>query len=500
MLDNKGYVRITDFGISKLYSSRNSNETSGTPGYMSPEVMKCQNHTAAVDFFALGVMGYEFMLGKRPYIGKSRKEIKEQMLSRQASIKLCSIPDGWSEESADFINKLLMRKPEERLGFRGVQELKEHPWLKYFPWSELLAKSIEAPFVPERKDNFDKRYCEAPDKIGMETRMRYAGYKHDRNFEHMFYNFTFYNIDNENNSNLNSNMNTIRHGSTIVINSSMSTISQNTNRAPITYKKFTKSPRALSACSSTKKFSTIKNKSRSSGNLLELEMSSTYVKNAINNNNTSKKRDIVMNKNLSVLSRSHNTIKRTSTPINKGFTYSISSVKGAKTPNRNINILKSKVSGSYMKQKGFNSSSSFSSLTVAKQKTISNSKTKVMKRSKSSYGEFLSKHSKSNLNIKTANTPSNTIRAKSRVVTPIMRTTNHNINRCAINRTNTTKKEVVNIVVSNIGNIFPANNKNGKRLLPSNSVNYLFKNYRMSNHSTNSTGSSSQSTHKFFGK
>ena len=157
MLDNKGYVRITDFGISKLYSSRNSNETSGTPGYMSPEVMKCQNHTAAVDFFALGVMGYEFMLGKRPYIGKSRKEIKEQMLSRQASIKLCSIPDGWSEESADFINKLLMRKPEERLGFRGVQELKEHPWLKYFPWSELLAKSIEAPFVPERKDNFDKK-------------------------------------------------------------------------------------------------------------------------------------------------------------------------------------------------------------------------------------------------------------------------------------------------------------------------------------------------------
>ena len=334
----------------------------------------------------------------------------------------------------------------------------------------------------------------------METRMRYAGYKHDRNFEHMFYNFTFYNIDNENNSNLNSNMNTIRHGSTIVINSSMSTISQNTNRAPITYKKFTKSPRALSACSSTKKFSTIKNKSRSSGNILELYMSSTYVKNAINNNNTLKKRDIVMNKNLSVLSRSHNTIKRTSTPINKGFTYSISSVKGAKTPNRNINILKSKVSGSYMKQKGFNSSSSFSSLTVAKQKTISNSKTKVIKRSKSSYGEFLSKHSKSNLNIKTANTPSNTIRAKSRVVTPIMRTTNHNINRCAINRTNTTKKEVVNIVVSNIGNIFPANNKNGMRLLPSNSVNYLFKNYRMSNHSTNSTGSSSQSTHKFFGK
>lgn len=64
VLDEKGYVRITDFGISKLFSNRNSNETSGTPGYMSPEVMRCQNHTSAVDFFALGVIGYEFMLGK----------------------------------------------------------------------------------------------------------------------------------------------------------------------------------------------------------------------------------------------------------------------------------------------------------------------------------------------------------------------------------------------------------------------------------------------------
>lgn len=67
VLDERGYVRITDFGISKLFSIRNSGETSGTPGYMSPEVMKGQNHTAAVDFFALGVMGYEFMLGRVSY-------------------------------------------------------------------------------------------------------------------------------------------------------------------------------------------------------------------------------------------------------------------------------------------------------------------------------------------------------------------------------------------------------------------------------------------------
>jgi serine/threonine protein kinase len=57
-LDEKGYVRITDFGIAKFYQKENSSETSSTPGYMSPEVMCCQNHTIAVDYFALGVIAY----------------------------------------------------------------------------------------------------------------------------------------------------------------------------------------------------------------------------------------------------------------------------------------------------------------------------------------------------------------------------------------------------------------------------------------------------------
>jgi serine/threonine protein kinase len=63
VLDDKGYVRITDFGIAKFYQKENSSETSGTPGYMSPEVMCAQNHTIAVDYFALGVIAYEFMMG-----------------------------------------------------------------------------------------------------------------------------------------------------------------------------------------------------------------------------------------------------------------------------------------------------------------------------------------------------------------------------------------------------------------------------------------------------
>ena len=192
-------------------TNNNAKETSGTPGYMSPEVMKGQNHSFVVDFFALGVIGYEFMLGKRPYVGKSRKEIKEQMILKQAQIKCCDIPNGWSEEAADFFNKLLQRKPELRLGYKGYKEIKEHLWLKFFPWDQLYEKKLTAPFIPDKKDNFDKKYCKMTDNITEETKLKYDKYKKSQEYYRIFENFTYYGIipSNKNNSNKNNNKNNV---------------------------------------------------------------------------------------------------------------------------------------------------------------------------------------------------------------------------------------------------------------------------------------------------
>ena len=195
VLDEKGYARITDFGIAKENMPDNSSETSGTPGYMAPEVMKGRNHSFPVDFFALGVIGYEFMTGSRPYSGKNRKEIKEQMLSKPAIINEENIAPGWSQESADFINKLLERKDSKRLGFKeGTKELMNHHWLKYYPWKELKEKTLLAPFIPDPKDNFDKSYCESIEKISEETRNRYEEIYYSENFRKIFIDF-YYNED-----------------------------------------------------------------------------------------------------------------------------------------------------------------------------------------------------------------------------------------------------------------------------------------------------------------
>ena len=211
VFDSKGYLKLTDFGIAKIYRKENNKDTSGTPGYMAPEVMNAQNHTIAVDYFALGVIGYELMMRKRPYLGKNRKEIKEKIMSHQVQVKKNMVPQGWSVESADFINRLLQRKPANRLGLRGPTEVKEHPWFKGYDWKNLYLGKLKAPFLPKKGDNFDFHYCNAPEKMGLETEERYRLIKGGQKYKEGFLNFHYFN----------------RYGS--LINNSINKINNNVN-------------------------------------------------------------------------------------------------------------------------------------------------------------------------------------------------------------------------------------------------------------------------------
>jgi len=161
---DKGYVHITDLGIARVWRPENADDTSGTPGYMAPEVMCRQNHGVAVDYFAVGVMAYEMMMGRRPYQGKSRKEIRDAIMAKQAGVKKADIPEGWSTEAADFINKTLQRKPQNRLGLNGPEEVRNHPWFKNFNWDKLISREMESPFIPSNKEeHFDAKYANAAD-------------------------------------------------------------------------------------------------------------------------------------------------------------------------------------------------------------------------------------------------------------------------------------------------------------------------------------------------
>jgi serine/threonine protein kinase len=158
VLDDRGYVHLTDFGIAKYWRAQNAENSSGTPGYMAPEVICFQNHSFPVDFYALGIIVYECMAGSRPHNGKTRKEIAEEILAKQAAIKESMVYRKWSPEAFDFCNKLIQRKKERRLGSQGISEVKSHPWFKDFNWEALSNKTLSPPYKPSTlQNNFNKR-------------------------------------------------------------------------------------------------------------------------------------------------------------------------------------------------------------------------------------------------------------------------------------------------------------------------------------------------------
>jgi hypothetical protein len=88
------------------------------------------------------------MMGRRPYPGLNRKEYKEKLLTTLVQINSNDLPEGWSDESRNVVNSLLQRKEENRLGNKGAESVKSHPWFKDVDWEGILKQTVVPPFVP----------------------------------------------------------------------------------------------------------------------------------------------------------------------------------------------------------------------------------------------------------------------------------------------------------------------------------------------------------------
>lgn len=109
VFDSKGYVKLTDFGIAKEYRADNLTDQQGTPAYMAPEVLNGHNHSYESDYYAVGVVLHELMFKSLPYNSIDRKTLKDMILQKKIRIKPDEVPENWSSEAADFLNRLLQR-------------------------------------------------------------------------------------------------------------------------------------------------------------------------------------------------------------------------------------------------------------------------------------------------------------------------------------------------------------------------------------------------------
>ncbi|XP_014045391.1 serine/threonine-protein kinase N2 [Salmo salar] len=167
LLDTEGYVKIADFGLCKEgmgFRDRTSTFC-GTPEFLAPEVLTETSYTRAVDWWGLGVLVFEMLVGESPFPGDDEEEVFDSIVNDEVRY-----PRFLSTEAISIMRRLLRRSPERRLGAgeRDAEEVKKHLFFRNMDWNGLLSKKVKPPFVPTIQDsndvsNFDNEFTsEAP--------------------------------------------------------------------------------------------------------------------------------------------------------------------------------------------------------------------------------------------------------------------------------------------------------------------------------------------------
>jgi uncharacterized membrane protein YgcG len=179
LLDSRGQLKVTDFGISMQLKRGVCSLTSGTRPYMAPELyLPSHLHSFVADYYAVGITLFQLLVGHRPYRTESpniRHLVRFMSFEPPAALaadtpgarewlaaeqeRLAPNPtflysrmlqmSNVSPPAREFISFLLVCNPVYRLGARGIKELREHRWFAGIDWEAVRAQKLPALFVPD---------------------------------------------------------------------------------------------------------------------------------------------------------------------------------------------------------------------------------------------------------------------------------------------------------------------------------------------------------------
>lgn len=147
LLDAEGHIKLVDFGFAKRLGNRETYTLCGTPEYLAPEVIQSKGHTTAVDWWALGILIYEFLTGYPPFWNQNPIEIYKQIVSKP--VHFPNEPQI-SEEAKDIIRQFCTVDRSKRLGniSGGAQRVKDHPFFKGVKWEDVYYRKHKGPILP----------------------------------------------------------------------------------------------------------------------------------------------------------------------------------------------------------------------------------------------------------------------------------------------------------------------------------------------------------------
>jgi len=160
LVDSKGYCVLVDLGFAKMVEDK-TYTLCGTPEYLAPEIILSKGHDKGADYWALGVLIYEMLVGNSPFFDFSNDQVG--LFQRICKVQF-SFPQGLIDPKAqDLIRRLLVRRQANRYGClaRGDMDIRDHPWFEIIDVDKLLKREWPTPWVPKIRNALDASHFDS---------------------------------------------------------------------------------------------------------------------------------------------------------------------------------------------------------------------------------------------------------------------------------------------------------------------------------------------------
>jgi len=161
LIDSFGYCVLVDLGFAKVVMDK-TYTLCGTPEYLAPEIILSKGHNKGVDYWALGVLIFEMLVGRSPFYSYGTDQVS--LFKRIVQVKYTFPPGGLVNDYAqDLIQRLVVRRQANRFGClaRGEEDIRDHIWFNVINVDKLLKKELPAPWIPKIKDPLDASHFDS---------------------------------------------------------------------------------------------------------------------------------------------------------------------------------------------------------------------------------------------------------------------------------------------------------------------------------------------------
>ncbi|XP_077124721.1 microtubule-associated serine/threonine-protein kinase 4-like isoform X1 [Ranitomeya variabilis] len=170
ILSSTGHIKVTDFGLSRLGLMRPTSDIykapteditrefhddgiTGTYQYVAPEVILQEGYGRPIDWWAIGLILYNFLTGQMLFNGRSKKDIFKSIIKDDITLKIQNATHH--PDAQDFMTQLLRKDPTHRLGTGGANEIKSHPFLSELDFENLQNQnSLFSPNLESEDDTY----------------------------------------------------------------------------------------------------------------------------------------------------------------------------------------------------------------------------------------------------------------------------------------------------------------------------------------------------------